>query len=100
MNRFQLAKNGLFQRIKGLNPSIEPETKLWRAVIDQTLHDLGSKDPIIQVTAEVWFDVYNTDFKYICDLADVNMEDVLNFIENIKQFLYGEEDNGPDLEQS
>lgn len=75
-----LAKEGLFINFP-VNPHHEPEVLLYRAVIDQALHDLGSKYPDVQEEADLWFDPVNPDFLEVCDYADIDYRLVLKYIE-------------------
>ena len=81
--KFFLAKNGFFAMLPIKEPnglpyhvtnssSYNAEIKLYRAVIDQAIHDLGSKVEEDRAEAEEWFDPKNEDFCNICELANLN----------------------------
>lgn len=57
------------------------EVFLWRSVIDQALHDLGSDEHAARMEAEEWFDVLNPDFIEACDMAELDPLFVLDFYE-------------------
>lgn len=61
------------------NPHNNDEIFLWRSVVDQALHDLGSDDINVRMDAEEWFDILNTDFVETCDLAELSPQEVLDF---------------------
>lgn len=65
----------------------ESELRLWRAVIETMLNDLGSKDAGLREDAEAWFCITNEDFLYICDLVDIDPNILLDSIENNSNIL-------------
>lgn len=78
--RFHIAKSGFFKRlplIEHNSPITEhsdylAEVKLMRAVLDQVIHDLGSKIKSIREEAENWVDLKNEDFRVVCELAELD----------------------------
>jgi hypothetical protein len=66
---------------------VEGETKLWRSLVELMLHDLGSKDLQIREEAEEWLCPLNRDFLFVCDLASLDPEKILEFIESNKSIL-------------
>ncbi len=61
-------QNGLPFDIEN-SASYNAELKLYRAVIDQAIHDLGSPDMEIRLEAEEWFNLRDKSFIEICELA-------------------------------
>lgn len=52
-------------------PAMEPEQKLWMAVLETALDDaLSNKDPILMENARRWFLDGGQNFKLVCDLAN------------------------------
>ena len=52
-------------------PAMEPEQKLWMAVLETALDDaLSTKDPIQMEKARSWFRDGGANFKLVCDLAN------------------------------
>lgn len=52
-------------------PAMEPEQKLWMAVLETALDDaLSSKDPVQMEKARRWFRDGGQNFKLVCDLAN------------------------------
>lgn len=86
--RFMLAKHGVF-RTMPTHKNSSNEVILWRAVIDQALHDLGAKSDKVREEAELWFDVLNPDFLEACELAEIQPEAVFEFIERNQEALKG-----------
>lgn len=89
--RFFIAKHGFFSMLPTIEPSGMPydventsaftaEMFLYRKIIDQAVHDLGSKDPEIRNEAEEWFDLRDKDFCEICDLAGFTPQAVYNAV--------------------
>jgi hypothetical protein len=70
-----------------VNKTIEAETKLWRALIDSMIHDLGSSNGELRGDAEDWLCPLNEDFLFVCDLADLDPNEILNQINNYKEVL-------------
>lgn len=63
------------------------EVYLFRCVIDQALHDLGSDEHQARMEAEEWFDVLNEDFLEVCDMAELDPKIVIDFFENNRKVL-------------
>lgn len=81
--RFFIAKHGFFSLLpllevtglpyeSGKSSSYNSEKKLFRRIIDQAIHDLGSSDLEIRNEAEEWFDIRDPDFQFICELAELD----------------------------
>jgi hypothetical protein len=64
---FYIARKGLFAQLP--TPPYSDETYLWRAVLDQVLHDTGSRNRKVRLAAMKWFNLSNDDFILVCELA-------------------------------
>lgn len=67
--------------------SIEGEIRLWRALIDLMVHDLGSKDLDIRENAEEWLCPLNPDFIFVCDLVGLDHQKILDFVDDNRYIL-------------
>ena len=63
------------------------ELRLWKALLDLMIHDLGSKDLDIREEAEDWFCPLNPDFVFVCELIDLQPKKVLDFVEQNRYIL-------------
>lgn len=69
---FFVARKGLFKNFP-LHHGLDSDTVLlWRSVLDQVLHDAGSKNERIRKEATDWVSLDNPDFHLVCDLALLN----------------------------
>lgn len=66
---FLVARKGLFRNLPIHENANMEDTLLWRSVLDQIVHDAGSKNPKIKQEAISWVSLTNPDFVTVCDLA-------------------------------
>lgn len=70
-------KRGVFKKLPIIDPLIEPETQLWRSVLDQALSDLIKgeshfhEEPQEYQELIEWFDESNEDFISVSQLAQL-----------------------------
>jgi hypothetical protein len=63
---------------------VEPQVRLWRAVIDQLVTDyvVESTDPTSRKRAKIWLRGNTVDFNDVCELAGFTPAQVKKFIAN------------------
>ena len=63
---------------------VEPQVRLWRAVIDQLITDYAveSTDPTSKNRAKIWLRGNTLDFNLVCELAGFTPNQVKKFIDH------------------
>ena len=77
----KLSKNIYSGELIGKNPELTSELRLWRLVVCQAISDsyLGTSKEKISVG--IWID--GKDCEQVCDLADLNSENIKKYIKEI-----------------
>jgi hypothetical protein len=89
----RLVKTGLFKKIPPPTEDIRQELRLYRTVLDKALLDWFCDDENYRIQSKLWMDIENEDFVTVCDLANLEAEDVeALFLEVQKIFI----ENGQD----
>ena len=87
----RLSKTGLFKRMPVTGAHEDAAYRLlYRTVIDLATIDTFSQNREIKKEAEDWFSLENTDFKIICELADLPADRVLETVNFLHKNLKGE----------
>ena len=77
MTLSRLTRTGLFRRWSGIQETVGPETRLFRAVLDRALIDYFSHDKEIRQDVVKWLKKDNQDFIDVCEAASMNPDRVI-----------------------
>ena len=76
---------------------LDAHVRVWRATLDQLLQDLvyvgnGKEDKKAHLSAWDWFENDDDNFKFVCDLADLDADRTRKELNNLIERVHGNKD--------